>query len=167
MADQSSLQVALGKVRQHGLKYSAVSIINVAIGQGLLVVLGIIVHNAWVANILAVSISAIPAYYLTRAWVWGKSGKSHLYKEVLPFWGFAFAGLILSTVSVALATKWLGISGVPRSELTTIEKLVPNIANMAAFGVLWVVKFFVLDAYMFGKHHHGPVEDEVTEPAAV
>jgi putative flippase GtrA len=167
MSAPSSLQVALGKVRRHGLKYSAVSVINVVIGQGLLVVLGIVVHNAWVANILAVSLSAVPAYYLTRAWVWGKSGKSHLYKEVLPFWGFAFAGLILSTVSVALATKWLGISGVPRSELTTVEKLVPNIANMVAFGVLWVVKFFVLDSYMFGKHHHGPVEDEVTEPAAV
>jgi putative flippase GtrA len=168
MADHSPLKAALDKVRQHGLKYSAVSAINVAIGQGLLIVLGIFLHNAWVANILAVSISAVPAYYLTRAWVWGKSGKSHLYKEVLPFWGFALAGLVLSTVSVALATKWLGISGVPRSELTTIEKLVPNIANMAAFGVLWVVKFFVLDAYMFGKHHHSALEeDEVTEPATV
>lgn len=167
MAPQSSLQVALGKVRQHGLKYSAVSLINVAIGQGLLVVFAIFMHNAWVANVLAVCISAVPAYYLTRAWVWGKTGKSHLYKEVLPFWGFALTGLVLSTIAVALATKWLGISGVPRDELTTVEKLVPNIANMAAFGVLWIVKFFVLDSYMFGKHHHGAVEAGLEEPAAV
>lgn len=168
MAPQSSLQVALGKVRQHGLKYSAVSLINVAIGQGLLIFFGAILHiNQVVANVLAVSLSAVPAYYLTRAWVWGKTGKSHLYKEVLPFWAFAFAGLILSTVSVWLATKSLGINDIPPADRTTIEKLVPNIANMAAFGVLWVVKFFVLDAYMFGKHHHGPVEAELEEPAAV
>jgi putative flippase GtrA len=167
MPATSSLQAALSKVRQHGLKYSAVSIINVAVGQALLVLFAALLHNAWVANILAVCLSAIPAYYLTRAWVWGKKGKSHLTKEVLPFWGFAFAGLIMSTVSVWLATSALGISGTPRDELTTIEKLVPNIANMLAFGVLWVVKFFVLDAYIFGKHHHGPVPAESEEPAPV
>ena len=101
MPATSSLQAALSKVRQHGLKYSAVSIINVAVGQALLVLFAALLHNAWVANILAVCLSAIPAYYLTRAWVWGKKGKSHLTKEVLPFWGFAFAGLIMSTVFYA------------------------------------------------------------------
>jgi putative flippase GtrA len=154
-------------VRQHGLKYSAVSIVNVAIGQGLLILFSAILHiRPSVSNILAVSLSAVPAYYLTRAWVWGKTGKSHLYKEVLPFWGFAFAGLILSTVSVSLATNILGITDVPPADRTTIEKLVPNIANMLAFGVLWIVKFFVLDAYIFGKHHHGPVTEQSEESEA-
>ena len=44
----------------------------------------------------------MPAYYLNRAWVWGKRGKSHLTKEVVPFWAFAFSGLVLSTIIVAL-----------------------------------------------------------------
>ena len=168
MPAPSSLKVALGKVRQHGLKYSAVSLVNVAIGQGLLILFAAILHvNQVVSNVLAVSLSAVPAYYLTRAWVWGKSGKSHLYKEVLPFWGFAFAGLIMSTVSVWLATNILGINDIAPADRTTIEKLVPNIANMLAFGVLWVVKFFVLDAYIFGKHHHGPVTEESEAPATV
>jgi hypothetical protein len=98
--------------------------------------------------------------------VWGKTGKSHLTKEVLPFWGFALAGLVLSTISVYLATQALGIANTPRAELTVMEKLVPNIANLAAFGVLWVVKFFVLDSFMFGKHHHAPVE-ETEQPTPV
>jgi putative flippase GtrA len=168
MPEQSSLQAALGKVRQHGLKYSAVSLVNVAIGQGLLVFFAAILHmEQWVANVLAVSLSAVPAYYLTRAWVWGKTGKSHLYKEVLPFWGFALAGLILSTFSVWLATNVTGVADVAPADRTTVEKLIPNIANMLAFGVLWVVKFFVLDAYIFGKHHHSAVEEDLEEPAAV
>lgn len=167
-AQASSLQAALGKVRQHGLKYSAVSVINVVIGQGLLVFFSAILHvPPSIANVLAVSISAIPAYFLTRKWVWGKSGKSHLYKEVLPFWGFALAGLILSTIAVWVATHVTGIADIPPADRTTIEKLVPNIANMVAFGILWVVKFFVLDSYMFGKHHHTAIDESVEEPAPV
>jgi putative flippase GtrA len=168
MTAKSPLQAALGKVRTHGLKYSAVSIVNVAIGQGLLVLFSAILHiRPSIANVLAVCLSALPAYYLTRAWVWGKSGKSHLYKEVLPFWGFALAGLVLSTLAVSLATNLTGIADIPPADRTTVEKLVPNIANMLAFGVLWVVKFFVLDAFIFGRHHHTALEEDLEEPAPV
>jgi len=164
----TALQHALRKVKAHGLKYSAVSVVNVAIGQGLLVLFSAVLHvPAAAANVAAVCISAVPAYYLSRAWVWGKTGRSHLTKEVLPFWGFALAGLILSTASVWLATHLTGVADIPPAERTAIEKLVPNLANMFAFGVLWVIKFFVLDAYMFGRHHHGPVDDDLDEAAAV
>jgi putative flippase GtrA len=166
MSAPSVLQTALAKIRSHGLKYSAVSVVNVAIGQGLLILFAATIHILWLSNVLAVCLSAVPAYYLSRAWVWGKTGKSHLTKEVLPFWGFALAGLVLSTIAVALATSILGISGTPREELSVAQKLVPNIANMMAFGVLWVLKFFILDSFMFGKHHHGPSGGEV-EPTRV
>ncbi len=146
---RSVLSRAVLKVRVHGPKYFAVSIVNVVLGQGLLFLFYVLAgFESWTSNILAVSISAIPAYYLTRAWVWGKRGRSHIYKEVLPFWGFAFAGLLLSTAAVWVAS---GISDNP---------LVPNLANIAAFGLLWVIKFFILDAFMFGRQHHHPTDDD-------
>jgi putative flippase GtrA len=151
----SSLQTALDKVRSHGLRYSLVSVVNVIIGQALLFVLVRVLtwttdwNNtvSWtVANIVAVSLGTLPAYYLNRMWVWGKRGPSHLTREILPFWGFAFAGLILSTLAVNTAA---GLTDV---------KIVANIANIVAFGVLWVVKFFVLDTMIFGPGHHGADE---------
>jgi putative flippase GtrA len=160
-SDASSLQAALGKVRAHGLKYSMVSVVNVVIGQALLfVLLRIVVWStdwptdvSWtLANIAAVSLGSIPAYYLNRMWVWGKRGKSHLTREILPFWGFALAGLVTSTLAVNIAAGFTDV------------KIVANIANIAAFGVLWVVKFFVLDAVVFGRGHHGP--DEVDDEGA-
>ena len=160
-ADASSLQVALGKVREHGLRYSMVSVVNVIIGQALLfLLLRLFVWTtdwtndvSWtIANIVAVSLGSVPAYYLNRAWVWGKRGRSHFTREVLPFWGFAFAGLITSTLAVNIAA---GLTDV---------KIVANIANIAAFGLLWVVKFFVLDSAVFGRGHHGP--DEVDDTGA-
>ena len=56
-------------------------------------------------------ISAFPAYYLSRAWVWGKSGKSHFKKEVLPFWIFVFIGLVFSTTMVALGAHLTDTTG--------------------------------------------------------
>lgn len=148
----SPVAQALAKVKAHGLKYSAVSVINVIVGQSLIVLFhNVLDVDATKSNVLAVCISAIPAYYLSRAWVWGKRGKSHLTKEILPFWGFALAGLLLSTLAVDWAA---GISD---------NKWIPNIANLSAFGVLWVVKFFMLDTLIFGKHQHHPVPDAEVE----
>ncbi len=145
---RSLIARAASKVRVHGPKYFAVSMVNVVLGQGLLLLFQAVIGiEPVLSNVLAVSISAIPAYYLTRAWVWGKRGRSHLYKEVLPFWGFAFAGLLLSSASVWAASK------------VSDFWLVPNLANIAAFGVLWVVKFFILDAFMFGRQHHSPADN--------
>ncbi len=161
MSDSSPLQSALGKVRAHGLRYSAVTVINVVIGQVLLFAAVRLfswgttwdTDTAWtVANIVSVSIGTLPAYYLNRMWVWGKRGRSHLTREILPFWGFAFAGLILSTLAVNFAAN-----------LTEV-KIVANIANLVAFGVLWIAKFFVLDAVVFGRGHHSP--DEVDDEGA-
>lgn len=147
IARPSKANGVIAKVRQHGLKYSAVSVVNVVLGQSLLLLFHSVLDiGAAASNFLAVCLSAVPAYYLTRAWVWGKRGKSHLTKEVLPFWGFAIAGLLLSTVAV-----W-GVS-----KMTT-NALAPNVANIVAFGILWVVKFFILDAFIFGRHHHHPVD---------
>ena len=159
MSEPSSLQSAMSKVRTHGLRYSAVTVVNVVIGQILLFASIRLfswgttwtTDTAWtVANVVSVSLGTIPAYYLNRAWVWGKRGRSHLTREILPFWGFAFAGLILSSVAVNVAAN-----------LTDV-KIVANIANLVAFGVLWVAKFFVLDAVVFGRGHHeaGEVDDD-------
>ena len=92
----------LALIRTKGLRYVLVSVVNVLVGGGLLVVL-----QHWIepveANICGVAISAVPAYYMNRAWVWGKRGKSHWKKEVLPFWIFTVAGLVLSTIAIHFA----------------------------------------------------------------
>ena len=163
MSNGTTLSTAFGKVRSHGLRYSAVSAVNVVIGQSLLFLFLNVAHiGPATSNVLAVSLSAVPAYYLSRAWVWGKRGKSHLTKEVLPFWGFAIAGLLLSTVAVFATSRLLGITP---GEVEGWRRVVPNMANIGAFGVLWVVKFFVLDSMIFGPGSHHP-DDLVGEPAA-
>jgi len=119
-------------IRTRGLRYALVAVVNVVVGQSLLLLLQGAMRPSW-ANVVAVGISAVPAYYMNRAWVWGKRGKSHWKKEVLPFWLFTAAGLLLSTVAI-----WV-------VHFFTDAKLVINFVQLVSFGILWVIRFFVLD----------------------
>lgn len=93
----------------------------------------------------------VPSYSLNRRWVWGKTSKSHLWKEVVPFWALSFLGLVLSTVVVAIAASWKDTT------------LVVSAANLATFGVLWVGKFLLLHYVLFKDH--APTADDIVIPA--
>ncbi len=124
------------------LRYSAVSVVGVVITQVLIVVFyqGLD-WAAWLANFGAVTISSIPAYMLNRQWVWGKSAEHSLTKEVLPFWGMSLLGLLLSTGGVAIVSRY------------TDATIAVSATNVAAFGVLWVGKFLVLEHVLFRGEH--------------
>lgn len=157
------LTYAKSPTGQKWLRYSAVSLVGMSVSQILIIILSSGLHVRGVpTNIIAVAVSSVPAYYLNRAWVWGKRGKSHLTKEVVPFWAFAFTGLVLSTVIVALI-----VPHHPRGYVNTpLDTLRVMFGNLAGFGVLWVARFFVLDRLLFGPHHHLP-DVEVAEDEAV
>lgn len=147
------LQRARGGRGAKAVRYAMVSVVGVALTQVVLTVCH--AGFGWsptASNFTAVTVASVPAYLLNRYWVWGKRGRNHLTKEVLPFWGFALAGLVFSTLLVAQAARWWD------------SPLAVNLANITAFGLLWVLKFFVLDTLMFGPHHHPELDpDELVE----
>jgi len=137
---------------QKALKYSAVSVVGVACTMTMLGILyGILKINVILANVIAVSVSSIPAYLLNRAWVWGKTGKNSFAREVLPFWVFAFIGLVLSTVLVAIAKGYIK----HHTESHIMRLALIQGSNLAGFGVLWVARFFILDRLLFKDTHEG------------
>ena len=131
------------------LRFSAVSIVGVVITQVLLILLhGILGLDAVGSNVLAVSLTTLPVFILNKRWVWGKSGRSHWRREVLPFWGFTLLGLALSTALVWVAQK------------VSDATLLVMAANIAGFGIVWLAKFFFLDSVIFGD------DDTVAAPAS-
>jgi len=138
------------------VRYSLVSVISVIVSQ--IVLFG--AQSFWTArtsNIVAVCISAIPSYYLNRAWAWGKTGKSHFMKEIVPFWSLALLGLIFSTWAADAAESHAhNFTG---SDLGA--RLIVNAAALGAFGVLWIAKFVIFNKLMFVHQH----EAEATLPA--
>ena len=129
------------------LRYGAASAVGVVVGQSCLFFLyGVLEFRAVVANVLAVAISSVPAYLINRYWVWQKRDRNDLRREVVPYWGMAFLGLLLSSIAVAVVddgTDWP-----------------PAIAaaNLGGFGVLWVAKFVILDKVLFAEIGRDPAE---------
>jgi len=141
---------SIGRIRdQHGMKlvrFGAVSAFNVLFGQVLLY--GAQTVLDWppvTSNVFSVAVGTIPAYILSRYWVWEKRGKNHFMREVLPFWILAFIGFALSTAAVwFVADRW------------DPDPIVINLTSLAAFGVVWAAKFVILDRILFKNEETAP-----------
>jgi len=138
-------------LEEHGaklLRYCGVSAVNVITGMSTLAFCHAVLGWSPIASsISAWAVSTIPAYLLSRHWVWQQSGSHSVSAEIMPFWILALAGLAFSTLVV-------GIVG-------TITDSTPMIllANLGAYGVVWVVKYLVIDNLMWS--HDG--DDQVVE----
>jgi putative flippase GtrA len=138
---QSIRSQDLGKI----LRYGTISVVSTAISLS-----GLFVFYRWIglsptwSNIVATCIATVPYYYLNRMWVFKKSGRSHLTKEVLPFWTIAFVSLVLST----LAVKFAG-SQVHSISSKNVRGVILVAANFATYGILWIAKFVVFNRFLF------------------
>lgn len=132
------------------IRFTSVSLISTIVSQGLIVILYGITRWLGVvdATVVANCLATIPAYNLNRRWTWGKSGKSHLWKEVVPFWAMSALG-IAGSFFMSLAAK----SIVASSYFVThghhhhhwIALLIVMAANFIAFAIFWVLKLLVFN----------------------
>lgn len=147
---------------KRAIRYSATSVICVGITQVLIIIFLTVIGLRVVgwsketsSNLVATMITSVPAFALNKYWVWGKRGRAHMRREVLPFWAFTVAGWTVSTVTVALASHHVGTPG---SAARTISVMA---ASVFGFGILWVAKYIFLDKIMFGPEHHTPYDEDI------
>ena len=154
LTPSSLLDLARSPGGKKMIRYSMVSVIAVIVN---LIVLtfcaGVLRITAGWSNIIAVAVSAVPSYYLNRTWAWGKTGRSHLMKEVVPFWALAFLGLAVSTWAVSVTGHWA-----KHRFSHPVYTLLLDVANVGAFGTLWIAKFIIFNKVMF-VHHEEDLED--------
>jgi putative flippase GtrA len=134
------------------IRYSAVSVISTIVSQvTLLLTFGVFHAMSEVpANLFANALATIPSYTLNRRWVWGKGGRSHWLREVLPFWMMSFVGLGLSSLMV-----WGAGAFARHHHLHHFgTSVLVNAANFVAFGALWMIKFVIFNKLF----HIAPIE---------
>ncbi len=135
------------------LRYSGASIVSMAIG---LLALGVgidVFHfSPTVANVFAIAVCTGPSFELNRRWVWNVRGRAGA-GEIVPFCLLAAAGLVLST----LAVRYAGSHSV--SFANPWRTFAVDGANLAAYAQLWVIRYFVLDRFLFA--------DKTGEPQGV
>lgn len=126
-------------------RYALVSAVSVPIGTVAVGIFNLIGLSAAWAALAGNSVGAIPSYGLNRYWVWGKTDANRLLREILPFWIITVVGIAASFLVAREAgrlTRDHGITGPAR--LTILLT-----ANLAGFGVLWVVKYVIFDRLLF------------------
>ena len=136
------------------VKYSMVSLISVVVSQIVQFGTFVLTHNGVLSSVVAVVVGTVPSYELNRRWTWRKNGPSHLWREIVPFWVMSFIGLVFSTVCVYAAEQWAG--GRHMSKAHTA--LLLNLASLAAFGLLWMGKFMIINHVLF--RHHAPLDED-------
>ncbi|MFP5376343.1 MAG: GtrA family protein [Acidimicrobiia bacterium] len=131
---------------QKAFRYMVVSAVSVGVSQ--VALFGAFAGLHWTArssNLLAFVVGGVPSYWLNRRWTWGRTGRSHLLKEVAPFWALAFTGLAFSTWAAHAAEGW----ALDVADSRLVQALIVNGSVIAAFGVLWIVKFFMFNKVLF------------------
>lgn len=125
---------------QRALRYCAVSVVNVAVGGSALAVgHAVFGWHALAANLFSWIVSTSPAYLLSRAWVWNRSGAHRLGGEVIPFWIMALMGLVLSSCAVALAGHF------------TDRTVFVLAGNVSAYATIWVARYLFLDQVLWRR----------------
>jgi len=140
-------------------RYSMVSVISTAVSFTVLfIVFG--VGHLWSEvpdTVFANAVATFPSYWLNRSWAWGKSGRSHLVKEVLPFWVMAAFGIAFSIVGATVA-RHLGLHhGYP------VRTALVLIANLVSFGIFWVGKLMLFNRLFRVPDLREEIEEHIDE----
>ena len=140
----TTLEPARLFLADHGaklLRYCGVSVVNVITGQALLAFcLEILEFGGVVSQLVAAMVSAVPAYVLSRRWVWKQTGRDSFRTEVLPFWIIAIIGLVFAVSSIAVVEQF------------TDRTILLMLTSLTAYGVVWIGKYIVLDRVMWKSH---------------
>jgi putative flippase GtrA len=124
-------------------RYSMVSVISTAVS---LIVLGLVfgVLRWWTevpSTLFGNAVATFPSYWLNRKWAWGKHGRSHFMKEVVPFWTMSVLGIAFSTIGATFARNYGTHHDLGHLEKTALVM----VANVLSFAVFWVLKLIVFN----------------------
>jgi len=151
-------------------KYASVSIVSTIVSQ---VVLFSTYHiwkvgSAMECNVIATAVASLPAYYLNRTWTWGKTGRSRVWGEVVPFWTLSFIAMVISTAAVGVAAH--NADRIASGSLA--RALIVNGANLLTYACIWTARYFILNRYLFGartqvhaQEQFGDAAPEIPVPA--
>lgn len=144
------------------IRYTLSSVITTGVSfSAILITYGFhIIHGIIAATLFGNLLAVIPSYYLSRAWAWGKRGKSHFMKEVVPYWAMALFGIAFSLLFASWA-KYL-VHSHHWSHLVNTGLV--GCVNVLSFAIFWVLKMLLFNRiFHTDKLHDIEIHLEVEE----
>jgi putative flippase GtrA len=125
------------------LRYAAVSAVFVPVGQILIQVLGVWLHNYTVASLLQAAIITVPNFFANKHFVWRATSRSNLHSQMLVFWVAVMLGVALATLFTHLVENAMA----DRTHLVRGAAVLA--AQLLGLGIVWVGRFLILDRWLF------------------
>ncbi len=115
---------------------TAVSFSSIAVLYGFRIIPGVM----W-ATLAGNLIATLPAYHLNRTWTWGKRGRSHFRREIVPFWLMSCLGISFSM----LGALWAKHEVHSHHWSRLFDTALVTGSNLTCFAVFFVLKLIVFN----------------------
>lgn len=135
-------------------KFFAGSLVGMTISQLVLITLyGIGGMSALAAGIIAFVAGAIPNFLINRRWAWGNTQMSTVKREVLPY------AIVVGLGGLASSGLSAYFESLIRPEVQShfLRTALLDIAYVASYGIFFLLKFAVLDRFVFHRAPNGAV----------
>jgi putative flippase GtrA len=125
------------------IRFTSVSVISTVVSALVIAfVYGLkIIRNEVDATLFGNLVAAFPSYRLNRQWTWGKTGRSHVRKELLPFAAMTTLGISFSLLGASYARHL--VHAHHWDHLVNTGLVVT--ANLVSFAIFWVLKLMVFN----------------------
>jgi len=125
------------------LRYAAVSVVFVPIGQILIQILGLWLHNYTTASLLQAAILTVPNFFANKHFVWQVTSRENLRSQMLVFWVAVMLGVALATLFTHLVENAMA------DRTTLVRGAAVLVAQLLGLGIVWVGRFLILDRWLF------------------
>jgi putative flippase GtrA len=143
------------------LRYAGISAVFVPLGQIVIQILGRVVFmereglvespNFTKASLAGAAILTLPNFFANKYLVWRDTTKDKLKTQVLVFWVAAMLGVALATSLTYVVERTVKTARAS----SLIESLAVFAAQLMGFGVVWVLRYLVLDKWLFKATYDG------------
>ncbi len=127
------------------LRYAGVSVVFLPLGQGLIQVLGLWLHNYATASLLAYAIATVPGFFAYKRFVWRVMSRENLHRQVLVFWA-----TMMLTVSLTTLFSYL-VQSAMADQTVLVRGAAVFCAQMLGLGIVWVGRFVMLDRWLSAR----------------
>ncbi|OBK25472.1 hypothetical protein A5634_26260 [Mycobacterium asiaticum] len=133
------------------LRYVAVALVFLALGQGLIQLFGLWLHHYTAASFLAAGIVTVPNFLANKRFVWRVGSGPNLRTQALAFWFAVMLAVSLATCFTYLVEK--AMVGEPRP----VQGAVVFLVQVLGFGVVWIGRYFLLDRWFSSPATYGQI----------
>ncbi|MBU6496301.1 MAG: GtrA family protein [Acidobacteria bacterium] len=145
------------------IRFTAASAITTAVSNGtILLSYGLhVIDGIFTATLVGNLVAILPSYYLTRAWAWGKRGRSHWRREVIPYWSLSLIGIAFAMLGAAWVKEYIH----DHHYQHVVNTLLVTGMNLVSFAIFWVLKILLFNR-IFHTHTLEAIDEHLSEEEA-